>query len=46
MALYLGVLVYVYLTQDSKVFNQDEIEPKELLELKNTQRISLKVGKM
>jgi esterase/lipase len=45
IALYFGALVYIYLTQDSKVFNSSAIEKKEPISLKNTEKITFKVEK-
>jgi pimeloyl-ACP methyl ester carboxylesterase len=41
---YLGVLVYFYLTQDSKIFKPNDIEKREPVEVKNMKNISLHVN--
>jgi len=43
VSIYIGALVYIYATQDSQVFNPDEIEKKEPIALKNVKKISFKV---
>jgi len=43
--LYFGVLLYIYLTQDFKVFNPEAIEKKELLRLEDTHRLFFEVEK-
>ena len=45
VAIYLGALLYIYFTQDTKVFNHSEIEKKEPLDLENMQRLSFEVDK-
>ena len=45
IALYLGALVYIYLTQDSQVFNPIAIEKKEPVKLKNVENITFEVAK-
>lgn len=40
---YVCVVVYIYVTQDSKVFNPNLIENREPISLKNSERLSLKV---
>jgi len=41
--LYCGALLYIYLTQDSKVFNQNSIEKKEPIRLKDVEHITFEV---
>lgn len=43
IALYLGALIFIYLTQDSKVFNPHEIEKKD--PLKDVEHITFEVQK-
>ena len=45
VALYLGALIYIYLTQDSQVFNPSGIEKKEPIKLKNVEHITFEVAK-
>jgi len=44
IAVYLGVVVYVYLTQDRQIFRAGLIEKQEPIDVKNAKRISFKVG--
>jgi len=44
LLLYLGVLVYFYFTQDSKIFKPNDIEKREPIEVKNMKNISLHVN--
>ena len=44
IAIYLGVVVYMYLTQDEQVFRPDLIEKEEPIALNNVERISFKVA--
>jgi len=43
--IYLFALLYIYTTQDSKVFNPNAIEKKEPIKLKNVKNISFEVEK-
>ncbi len=43
LVVYLGTLIYIYFTQDDKVFNSSAIQKNELFELKNMKRIFFKV---
>ncbi len=45
LVVYLGISVYVYLTQDSQVFNPIAIEKKEPIKLKGVEHITLEVDK-
>ena len=45
IALYFGALIYIYFTQDSKIFNQRFIEKKEPIKLKNIEHITFEVVK-
>ncbi|HIP45547.1 MAG TPA: alpha/beta hydrolase [Sulfurospirillum arcachonense] len=45
IALYLGALIYIYLTQDSQVFNPRSIEKKEPIKLKDVEHITFEVEK-
>ncbi len=42
--LYLAVLAFVYFTQDSMIFNYSQIEKKPSIELKNSEKVTLKVS--
>ena len=42
--LYLAVLAFVYFTQDSMIFNYSQIEKKPSIELKNSEKVTLRVS--
>jgi len=44
VGIYLGVLAYIYITQDSQVFEPDLIEKKEPINLKDVKKITFKVA--
>jgi len=44
IGIYLGALVYIYVTQDSQVFEPNTIEKKEPIALKDVKKISFKVA--
>jgi len=43
IAVYLGVVVYMYLTQEEQIFRPDLIEKEEPIDLNNVEKISFKV---
>lgn len=45
IAIYLLAVAYIYVTQDSQVFNPDDIEKKEPISLEDVKQISFKVEK-
>ncbi len=45
LVVYFGISVYVYLTQDSQVFNPSAIEKKEPINLKDVEHITFEVEK-